>query len=324
MDSLSALAKKYYGTSEDQFAVLAQICAATAHLKKLFAAEPKKTRPQPTWAKFAPTVGNLCGLRFTTDRMADHYVKLNRDIEAVGFAEIQKRISDGSYGDVRRVANELLKKPGEKPTSPKDVELMKKALGLLKKAMSEMSVASSVQDINAIVGSLTRCTSAIEKSGDDFAAGLSELGLTEVWRRNLNYAFHHSGPDAARSIFSFKAFGDLNLGMRFENGSDFDLPAWMRPGKPITDQNEIKKVFGQWIVDEQKLKELLSAPAAGNTTTNPAGNQPTKPSQNTPNKPSALLLNQKAQTNSSLSSLADRASMSLDEFTVKNWARTHN
>ncbi len=227
-NQLRAVAARYNQSGDEQFAVLKMICFLIFSLKQLFEKTPRKLRPRDarTWAKYAPAVAKRCGLRFKSDRMADHYVRLHSDMKAAGVDEIQKRVSDGSYREARKAANDLLNKTGKKLGGPSSCALLQQAARLISKAMEEASGEGHLRSLASAHKTVSNASRADRLRSKDVVPELGTFGLPDVVRHRINFAVRAaSGDPVAAGVHALEQ--SLFDGTH-EKGA-IALPAWSKP-----------------------------------------------------------------------------------------------
>ncbi|MFT3829853.1 MAG: hypothetical protein QM691_09145 [Opitutaceae bacterium] len=244
---LRAVAARYNQSGEQQFIVLKTICALVFTLKQIFEKTPRSQRPIRTWAKYAPAVAKRCGLRFQTERMADHYARLHVDMERAGPAEIQKRVSDGSYREARKAANELLNSTDDNRGGDDTSKLLQQAVRLVRKAMEEAYEDGHLRPLIEIQEPLGKAARADRKRDADVVPEMAMLGLPDRERRRINFAVRAtSGDPVAAGIHAFDQCL-FDSAPRVEGA--IALPAWSRPDDvtlPLTDAG-VSKWTSNWL-----------------------------------------------------------------------------
>ena len=253
---LRSVAAHYNQSGEQQFTVLKTICQLVYTLKQLFEKTPRSLRPARTWAKYAPAVAKRCGLRFQSERMADHYARLHVDMERAGPAEVQKRVSDGSYREARKAANDLLKVSEKKRGDNDTSKMLQQAARLVRKTLEEAHEDGHLRPLTEIQERLGKAARADRKRKTDVVPEMAVLGLPDRERRRINFAVRaESGDPVAAGIHAFDQCL-FDSAPRVEGA--IALPAWSRPDDialPLTDAG-VSKWANSWL---EKRNALIAA-----------------------------------------------------------------
>lgn len=253
---LRSVAARYNQSGEQQFMVLKTICALVFTLKQIFEKTPRSQRPIRTWAKYAPAVAKRCGLRFQTERMADHYARLHVDMERAGPAEIQKRVSDGSYREARKAANELLNSTDDNRGGDDTSKLLQQAARLVRKAMEEAYEDGHLRPLIEIQEPLGKAARADRKRDADVVPEMATLGLPDRERRRINFAVRAASGDPVAA--GIHAFDQCLFDAEPRVEGVITLPAWSRPDDvalPLTDAG-VSKWANSWL---DKRNALIAA-----------------------------------------------------------------
>jgi hypothetical protein len=114
---LARVATNYNRTGKEQFGALMEVCATIAVLKAIFMKTPRKKRPVKAWGKYVEVLSARYGLGFSSGRMGNYCVELDRDVKKIGFAKVEQLVTDGGFNAVRELVRELLGKPSRKAPS---------------------------------------------------------------------------------------------------------------------------------------------------------------------------------------------------------------
>lgn len=114
---LARVAINYNRTGKEQFGALMEVCATIAVLKAIFMKTPRKKRPVKAWDKYVEVLSARYSLGFSSGRMGNYCVELDRDVKKIGFAKVEQLVTDGGFNAVRDLVRELLGKTSRKGPS---------------------------------------------------------------------------------------------------------------------------------------------------------------------------------------------------------------
>ncbi len=215
---------QYRTVRRNKFIGLTRVCRAVYILKQAFMETPKEKRPVKNWTEFGPQEILDSGLEVDceTVRMADNYAKLGEDIKKVDFSEIQKRVSEGSYREVRDVVDTLLNKSTKRtPKSRSPEMLLAKADRAVCAAMVACKGRFPSLDIGFKYKSAAQAYAACDEDVVPELTELKNLGLPDDVRQCINVevrAADFSRAEAGLRAFergSYQALG--NGGVAFEH-----------------------------------------------------------------------------------------------------------
>lgn len=253
---LRSVAARYSQSGEEQFTVLKTICRLVFTLKQIFEATPRHLRPVHTWAKYAPAVAKRCGLRFQSERMADHYARLHVDLLKVDPAEIQKRVSDGSYREARKAANDLIKTSTGKKDPANTSKLLQQGSRLVRKAMDEGYDDGHLRSLGMVQQQLGKAARADRERNDNVVPELATMGLPDRERRRINFAVRAEICDPVAA--GIHAFDQCLFDHAPLVEGAITLPAWSRPNDialPL-DNAGMAKWTESW---DKKRRTLITA-----------------------------------------------------------------
>ena len=134
---LALASKKFKETGETHLGSLVMVCASCKKLKLAYKQTPKHKRPASTWVKYVSLLKERKILDFTSARMADLCIALDKDLQKVDLEKVKELAPDGGYGSVRSAVNTLVGKPQAK-------KLKKSAAQCLDCAIKEIEAAKEL------------------------------------------------------------------------------------------------------------------------------------------------------------------------------------
>lgn len=151
---LAIAAKTYKETGEIHFGSLLAVCSTATNVKLVYKKTPKQDRPAPTWVEYVLLLNKREIFDFSSARMADNYIALDRDLKKVDLEKVKKLAPDGSYGSVNPVVQTLLGKPKPEKQEKSAAQYLGSALKEIEAA--EVLLPDATLEIGSIKGALQK------------------------------------------------------------------------------------------------------------------------------------------------------------------------